>query len=101
MSLLEMTHGQKEVSGFPPTSNPPIPWPESLLEGKEENVSTSLANGLNIFIHHHGVFQALAETTALCSESLKPRRHLKAPQSITYIYWRPSMSPARRGGNKA
>lgn len=98
---LEMTHGTNlEVSGFPPTLDLPILWPESLFEGKEENASTSFANGLNIFIHHHRVLQALAETTALCSESLKSWHHLKAPQSITYIYWRLSMSPARRGRSK-
>lgn len=38
----EMTHGTNlEVSGFSPTSNLPIPRPESPFEGKEEKVSTS------------------------------------------------------------
>lgn len=39
---LEMTHGTNlEVSGFPPNLYRSIPWPNSLFEGKEENVSTS------------------------------------------------------------
>lgn len=40
--FLEMTHGTNlEVCDFPPTLYRPSPWPESLFEGKEENVFTS------------------------------------------------------------